>query len=378
MRKALVLLFFMSFAATALFAIDTLLSDLGAFDRDHDGRLDQAELTDYLVVHNDDVSGDRKKAGDLAVDLLTKNPCVSCKSILISDLAAIVPTSKPKPPTPASRPCHFFGFSRTLTDDIDPRRSESEVPAVAAYHHDKHAEKDHDWFDFQGSADVVKCALNGGDRATLPDTYGIKFGIEFDVDGTKKKNENSIDFGVPFSWEHVRSANATLTDIEIDVAPTFSTDRGFDRRVYELGVDFIPRIPSIGAGMLTWLSVDTSGDPRLTFFWRPTVSFEFADIADAAGNEDLLALKRRTSRVALKAQATFRPKAWVDRLAFSVKAAERWNLEGNVRRWYVEPSMTYDLTADGGVGLTAMYQHGRKPPAFSAKDVWLIGIGIKR
>ena len=356
---------------------DTVIAELQAFDRDHDGRLTEDELTAYLLATDADLGGDAKKARDLADDLLTRNPCNECHSMRIVDLAAIVPKLKTEPPKTV-KPCQWLGFSRSLTDDIDPRQSETDVPAVAAYQHDKHAEGRTDWYNFQGTADVVKCLLNGGDRQTKPDIYGVKFGIEFDVDGSKKKNENSIDFGVPLSWEHVRSSTATITDLEVAFSPKYSTDRGFDRRSYEAQVDLSARIPRISAGMLTWLTVDAKGEPRATFFWKPTLSYEWADVQDAAGNADLLALKGVSHRVALGVQVAFRPNALSKQLEFSVKATERRDLTNDLNRWYIEPLATYDLTPDGGIGLTAMYQHGRKPPAFSAKDAWLIGVGIKR
>lgn len=88
----------------------------------------------------------------------------------IVDLADIVPQPKRRAAGQRRAAMSLVGFSRTvkcllnggdrltkpntLTDDIDPRQSESDVPAVAAYHRDKHAENGSRWYDLQGSADL--------------------------------------------------------------------------------------------------------------------------------------------------------------------------------------------------------------------------------
>ncbi len=100
--------------------------------------------------------------------------------------------------------------------------------------------------------------------------------------------------------------------------------------------------------MLTWLSVDAKGEPRATLFWKPTVSAEWADVTDPAGNTDLEALKGTALCGVLAIQAAFRPLTLSDGLAFSVKAAERRDFRHHQSRWYIEPLATYDVTPDGG------------------------------
>jgi hypothetical protein len=352
---------------------------LASFDRNHDGRLDLEELTDYLVVHDAAVAGDRAKAKDVAADILSALPCQNCNpSMLIRDIVPLLPQETPKKAPPVAKRCKYFGFSRTITDDIDPRRSETDVPAIFSYHRDKHATGDRDNLNAQGTVDFAKCEINAGDAQVLPITYAVKAGVELDVDGSKKKNENSITLGIPVSRRSVRGAKDFITEWLATVSPTFATDRGFDGRDYGLAVDITAWMPAIGAGMQRRLAVDAKGDPTATFFWQPKLSLEWGDVADPAGNEDLIPLKGTYRRVALAVDAEYKPIKISELLVFSVKAVERRDLGHHLGRWYIEPQVRYDVAPDAGVSLTAIFQHGRKPPTFAAKDTWLIGIGIKR
>lgn len=122
---------------------------------------------------------------------------------------------------------------------------------------------------------------------------------------------------------------------------------------------------------------DSRGDTLVSFWWQPTAHFATGSVQDAAGNADLEKLLGSYSHTAFRVDASLWPRVLSDRLAVKANFTERFNVDGGSRS-FVEAQTTYDITESGSVAFTAIYRHGRRAPDFSAKDQWLVGIGIQR
>lgn len=355
---------------TSLATADTFHSLL-QYDLNNDGRLSKDELTAYFKDQKAD------DPVDSANDILTAFACQDCTSISIKT-AAMVLGEKPAAKKPESkvRPCDLFTIKRTVSDDPNPRAPENDFPAIFSYLRDKHAD-DTDQLNILGAVQPIDCAWNAGDPTLLNVTYGAGVGVDFDVDGTKKANENKIEGSLPLFWRWVSVHSAApVSGLGITVTPKFSTDRALDREVWEVASKVSVRSRALlRAGIMT--NIRGSSGTGFSFWWAPVLQYEAGNVRDPAGNQDLEKLKGSYRRFAPRVDAIIWPRFLNDRIAVKSNITERFGVAGK-RHSYLESIATYDLTVSGSVGLTTVFRHGRKPPDFSAKDQWLVGIGIQR
>lgn len=360
-------------------------AELRAYDRNHDGDLDRAELVAYFVSNDperENLSDPalRARADDRAVDILTAFRCERCTGISIdaaADLVASVSPSTAKAEREKTKgPCEWWAFKRAVTDAVDPRGAETEFPAVFSYRRDKHKD-DTDQLNLLGSVEVVNCRGEIGKLAG--GTGGFAPSIELEVDGSTAKNENTIAVGLPVSIEWTRVATAFLPELGVTLTPKVSTDRGFDRRVYEVSGEFWFHSPKLlNAGYLTWFPRTAARNPSATLWWRPRIIAELTNVSDAAGNEDLQKVAGTSLRFGPRIDVVFKPLKLNERLSFGWKFFDRFDNDDSKWRSYSETSAMYDVNEEGTIAITALYRHGRKPPAMGPTDVWLIGIGIKQ
>ena len=342
------------------------------FDANADGELDESELTSYFEEKGN------KDAEDRAGDLLTRF-CDDCVTIPISKAAEVLARGNEESVEPKRHvgACRFLSIKRTVADEVDPRAAEGEFPSVFSYKRDTQAE-DRDQINVLGAVEAFDCARDGGDPKILNITYGAAMGVDFDVDGSVEANENTIEASLPLFWQRVSiDPDAFVTQLKLTVTPKFNTDRDFDREVVEgsAALTFQSR-RLLRLGLKSHLR---SGDKAIfSVWWQPVVQFEVGDIGDPAGNEDLAEQDGQYSRLALRGDLILWPVMLSDRVAIKLKSTNRFNADESGSRSYTEATLAYDLTASGSVALTAVYRHGRKPPDFSVKDQWLIGIGIQR
>lgn len=370
MNRSILAFLLITLMSPAVFATDTYHSLL-RFDANGDGRLTESELTVYFT--------DQKNAdpADATVDLLTKFACTDCTSIAVLKAAVALDRNRqaPSPPEAPIRPCDFFTVNRTVSDDPNPRAPESEFPAIFSYLRDKHAD-DTDQLNILGSVKLLDCAKNAGDPKLLNITYGGALGIDSDVNGSAKPSENTIEGSLPLFWRWVsKSAGKPLTGFSFTITPKFSTDRAFDREVYEVAIKTSIRSPwLLRMGLIS--NVKRDGRSLLATWWQPTVQYEAGDVADPAGNEKLEKLKGNYGRWAPRIDVIVWPCALNDRIALKANMTQRFNVDG-ASHSYLEATATYDITASGSLAFTAVFRHGRKAPDFAAKDQWLIGIGVQ-
>jgi len=264
-----------------------------------------------------------------------------------------------------------------VADKVDPRSPENEFPAVLSYKRDEHAD-DTDQLNVLGAVEIVNCIVNRGDPQLLNIRIDSGFGLDFEIDGSTPPEDSSVQGSAPFSFTWIaENDRAAITKVVTTLTPKFGSDRAFDREVYEASATLaLQSRPFARAGLRTFLP--SFNNQILSIWWQPSILAEWTDIADAAGNEDLAALEETSFRVGLRADVIVRPSLLNERLAFKFKGFQRYDTGGGDSRSYTESSVTYNLDEDGKAQFTAIYRHGRKPPAFSANDQWLIGIGIQR
>lgn len=240
---------------------------------------------------------------------------------------------------------------------------------------------DRDSINIFGGARLYKNTWAINAKKSVPrNLLTISTGIDFDLDGTKKPHENTIDFGVPLAYEWVapRGSTGFFTGHVLTLTPKFGTDRAFDREVYNL--DLLWSFTSerlLRAGYLTRFP-RAALRPRATIAWVPTVQVELGNVADPAGNADLDARKGTFLRVAPRIDLTFRPIAIHERLSLALRYFYRIDLREDWQRPYGEATLAYDLTPTGFVAFTVAHRRGRKPPDFKDTKTTVIGIGIKK
>jgi hypothetical protein len=376
-RAFLTVLFVAAPLAIAQPAPDTF-HDLVAFDANHDGRVNDPELTAYFLAHGATAADAAKHV----VDVLTGAAgCdLGCADVSLAVAVRLIDNITLKEKKPSDKPVGWQGLKlkRSVTDAPDPRQAKSDFPAIFAYKHDKET-TDRDQFTFLGAVEFYRYTRSFGDPTTLPNSFAVTPGINLDVDGSKKKNENTIDFALPLAWSWVRKDTSFFESLSLAVAPKFTTDRGFNRRVYDVTTTFgFASQPFARAGFRTRFPSGPSVAPRVVVYWAPAMLLETGRVADAAGNAKLEALKGSYVRAVASIQATLQPVFIDPRLSLGIRYFHRYTLEHSENSDYGEATAMFDLTPTGTVALTATYRRGRKPPAFEMNDTFLFGIGVKQ
>jgi hypothetical protein len=363
--------------AVATPASDTF-HDLVAFDANHDGRVNGAELKAYYLAHGATTADAAKHVTDVLTG--SKGCDLGCADVSLAIAARLIDKFTLKEKKPTDKPIGWQGLKlkRSVTDTADPRQAKSDFPAIFAYKHDKEA-SDRDQFTFLGAVELYRYTESFGNKATLPNSFVTTPGINLDVDGSKKKNENTIDFALPLSWSWVRADTSLFESLSLGVAPKFTTDRGFGRRVYDLTTTFAFASQPLGrAGFRTRFPSTPEVAPRLAVYWAPMILLETGNVADADGNAKLEALKGSYVRAVAGVQATFQPMFIDSRLSLGIRYFHRYAFKHSINSDYGEATAMYDLTPTGTLALTATYRRGRKPPAFEKNDTFLFGIGVKQ
>lgn len=390
--KRLALVLILGLVSLALRA--DIITDLAAFDDNGDGLYDHGELQRYFLAHDADIAKRRqegaseealtKVASERAEDALSFAPeCDDGCDVISLDTVVQFSQERLRVTTKVTDPKFGWkglGFERSVTDTPNPRQTKTAQPAIFSYRRDPNA-TDRDNVNIFGGARLYKntWALDTA-KATPRNFFTVSTGIDFDLDGTKKPHENTIDFGVPLAYEWVAPGDSTdvFTGHIVTLTPKFGTDRAFDREVYS--VDLLWSFTSLRflrAGYLTRFP-RSALRPKATLAWTPTMQFEFGDVSDPAGNTDLEARQGTFLRVAPRIDLTFRPIALHERVSLGIKYFYRFDLREDWQRPYGEATLAYDLTPTGSVGFTVVYRRGRKPPDFKENDTTLIGVGIKK
>jgi hypothetical protein len=350
---------------------------LRRFDTSSDNMMQPAELTAYFKSRG---ASDAEAAG-ATTDALTAFGCpLPCNSgISIAQAADVVDevfVPKKDEENKSAPPCKFLSITRTVADTVDPRGKERDFPTVFSYKHDKHAD-DTSQLNILGAVEAFNCLINpGGDPNLKNVTFNGSFGLDFDIDGSTPPEESTIEASIPLSLSRVSEDDqATFTKLVGTLTPKFSTDRALDREAYEIAASFTFQSPRLArAGLRTFLP--NFNNQKVSIWWQPTAFVEWSDIADPAGNTDLAALDKRAFRYGPRLDVILRPVVLSERLAFKFKGFERYG-KGDSHS-YSESFLTYDFNEDRTAQFTVVYRHGRKPPDFSARDQWLVGIGIQR
>lgn len=371
-----------------------LIPELLAFDENADGRFDQEELERYFLAHDADIAKQRKdgasaeKQAELATDraedaLSFPRGCEDgCDAIPIDAVLSFMEerlrvTMKPTDPTFGWK---GLGFERSVTDTPNPRQPKTTQPAIFSYRRDTKA-TDRDNLTFLGGVRLYKnTRILDPDAETPRNFLTIAPGVDLDVDGTKKPHENTIEAGVPLSYECVapRESTSLFTGHTVTLTPKFGTDRAFDREVYAADLSWsFSSLRLLRAGY-TRRFPRSALRPRATLMWTPTLTLESGSVRDAAGNEDLEKRKGTFLRLAPRIDLTFRPLAINSRVSVGLKYFHRFDLREDWDRPYGEASLNYDITPTGSVAFTVTHRRGRKPPDFKETDATLIGIGITK
>jgi hypothetical protein len=351
--------------------------ELVPFDLDANGRLSADELRAYLLAHGTDAA----HVEDAVNDILTapagcENGCADIGIDVAARVIDAIAVRQAKPRDPAVG-WHGLKFKRSVTDAADPRQAKSDFPAIFSYKHDKEVD-DRNQFNFLGSVEFYQFTRSSGDPKTLPNSFIAVPGVELDVDGSKKKNENSIDFVMPLTWSWVFPPKAKIESLALSIAPKVETDRGFDRRVYDITTTVSAASERVGRAGFRTNVPSAPSPPRLSFYWVPSFFSENGRVADPAGNAKLEALRGNYSRLGVQLQATLQPVFIDPRLTFGLRSFYRRDLTHHENREYAELTGMFDLNTSGSLALTAGYRRGRKPPAFEMNNAVIIGIGIKQ
>jgi hypothetical protein len=191
-------------------------------------------------------------------------------------------------------------------------------------------------------------------------------------------SESSIGFSAPLSkvWEF---RSQWLTSLGASLEPKYTTDRKWNRDVLQASLSLSPSSQMLKAG-----GYGTSiGRPAPGFanvyrlFWKPTLTFEYGEVRDAAGNTDLEAIKALGAykRVIPSMEIVLKwPRSLP--LTWNTSFAYRHDFDAKWERGMFTSGLQYDVAKN--IALTLTYRKGRKPDDFKKIEDILFGVGISR
>jgi len=213
-------------------------------------------------------------------------------------------------------------------------------------------------------------------RATIRDStldkyFDMGLAMDLDSDATKPKNESSIKFSLPLNWLAVGRYGEPrwINSFGITMAPSFGTDRAFNREVYAASVGLVVASKKLNAGYFTYVS-----GGRVRLYWAPAVAFTVGKVEDAAGNAKLAAIESLGAyyRVVPKLSVSVDPKLGSRRLVLGCDYSHTFDLGENWNHEFAELSASYG----SGLSLALYYRRGFKPPDFTKTSEFLFGIGL--
>ncbi len=360
-------------------AEDSVTDALSKHDLDSDGRLNSEEIRKYYL--DEQIPKLVEKSTDFADDMLSYKCEKDCDTISIQDAADFVARLKEMEAAKKVQP-HLgwstLGFSRFVVDTFDPRVSKYRAPFIFSFKRDNEAVKKNQ-FSFLGGIQLVSTGFDFDQLGNY--SVFLSAGLEFDIDGSRKNPENSLQIGVPVTFQ-LRPGTEAVEAFLITLTPKFVTDADFDREVYEGVISLAVTSKKLGTGFFRPPVRDADGRmPPVSFFWIPSLQFEIGSIQDAGNNEKLAALKSIDPsyfRIAPRVEIAIYPWAVSERLRFGFTYLHRFDPDQHFDRGYFEFRAAFDVVRDGWLELTAVYRVGEKPPDFKKIDDFLIGIGIKQ
>ncbi len=366
-------------------ASDTILEELKKYDVNGDGKLHPPEIEAYFTAKRTKKLLEQvdEEADAFASQMLNAQCGVGCESISLDQASAYVLELSRQEEVAKELKIKkklgwpTLGFSRFVVDAVNPRgNAKFKAPAILAYRRDNEAE-DKDQLSAIGSVQF----WSGGTDCSAQWECNTTIGIDLDIDGAKEAHENTITAGLPTRFVRYYHDNQFLETLSLGVTPKFITDRDVNREVWEVALQLAFTSQGAGAGFLTPPAIRRDGKlPRASVYWQPALDFEFGDIRDPAGNEDLAALQERGSysRIVPRIALTIYPWRLSEQLRFGLQYFYRFDLEQNWNRGYGEARIDYDLSIDGTFQVSALYRRGYKPPTFKKIDEFLFGVGIRQ
>jgi hypothetical protein len=362
-------------------------SDLKNADTNHDGYLDRAELTQYFLEHDDKIIELRKYgltedklrrlASDAADDALSSTKDVNADKISLED--GIFYIERKKILTAKDQKMKIgwpgLGFSRSLTDDVDPRKFEiDDRPLIFSYSHDRNRQDNENQLTLLGSITFYQY-----DKDWPGGSYQIKPGVEIDADTSKDVPSSTVDFGVNFARYWFSDSSAVFNSQVLTIMPKYSTDRRFERDVYEVGLSWsFSSIKILRAGYDTWFggTQKSTSDSWVRLYWKPELGLESGAVADAAHSDKLEKIKSDGpyARFLAGGKITITPTILSPRTNLTFSYKNRYDLDEHWNKHYWTAELDYNLAKN--VQFTFLYRRGEKPPAFTDINTFLVGIGI--
>lgn len=370
---------------------DSLEQQLGRYDRNVDMRLDREELIAFFLANDKTIADMRAKRIEearlreeaaLRADDALSYKCGDCESVPLDRAAAFVrETIRTTSPRKFRLGWKGLSFRRFATDPADARQlGPDRRPTLFSYKRDTQA-KDRDQVNWLGGLQLFRFIRNIDSGDVRHHFLIVTPGIEADIDGSKAANESSLDFAVPVTYEWERGArNHLVSGVAVTVTPKRLTDRGFDRKGWEVSTEVsATSLRLLRMGYTTAISESSEGrGAALLLSWKPSLRFETGEITDAAGNSRLAVLQAEGTyfRVAPRLTATVRSERVLPGLSVGLDYFHRFRATTSADYSYGELRFVYDLTSDRSLSFGVVVTRGNKPPDFSKTDRILIGIGF--
>jgi hypothetical protein len=358
---------------------DDLEQAIADCDSDKNKELNQPELIacfekhDVLAQKAAKAKTPTQIATDTAQDLLFKRSSVSYREASDHLRARALREKKPEN-EPFISDRLFIG--RKLTDAVDPRKAESNVPFVFSYTDDRGEGDDA----FVAAGSIAFEAWSGELGSGLESSFVPT--LSFDITTKTAPSESTITASLPFRFLWVESSQSKTTWInewEWAIEPKYITDRDGRRDAFEAAwTNTFASERLLRAGYNIWVGGSAELQTQHILFWEPSIAVEAGNITDAGGNEKLEAIKAAGEYLRAAPGVAFKwnlPQLG-QRVSFGLGYTHRFDLKQDWDRGFGSASIQYDLSKI--VALTLSYRKGRKPPDFAETDEVLFGIGIQQ
>jgi hypothetical protein len=341
--------------------------------------MDSSELASFAKAVNPKFSD--AEAADFALDVLSSFCSHNCARLKFDDFIIYLQNrarqSDEKRRADRNPLWPGFAINREVVDAINPRADKSKAAAVISIKWNDEAQESKDKRQETVLGALRLLSRNFGEGRTQLE---MNTGVDFDIDGSKPKNETTISFGIPVSVSRIRKPDNWFESFALGLTPKWITDRSFNREVYEVALNGSFASAPIAAGFIRPAPVRRDGIhlPKVTGYWIPSAQMEFGTVRDAGGNAKLIPLEGHSyTRVVPRAKITLFPNFISEQLQIDVDALERYDLTEKWTRPYLETRLSYDLVFKGVAQLTVVYRRGKKPPQFSKLNDVLFGVGLK-
>jgi Ca2+-binding EF-hand superfamily protein len=201
--------------------------------------------------------------------------------------------------------------------------------------------------------------------------------VEGHVSSDPKASQNSISARIPFDFREGLTANyvkdAWLPSQYFTVTPVYETDKSWKTKTISLQPLYTPNIPKLGIGSFLPL-VGARTNALVYLRWRPYVGFDIGRVLDSGGNASLRA-KADYWRFYSQAHGEL----WItDQFLLAADIYDRLLLNGNGKNYVyaeISPTLYVDTNQRFSVGIT--YKNGKTTPAFNEVHSLNLWAGIK-